>query len=161
MKNGAVFLGCTLLLLIWNCSTKKDTFLNRTGHAMSTKYNVLFNGNIAFEEAKEQLDASYEDNFWERLPIEPLEIEEDRIPLPGQQLPDEGEATGFEKAEEKAVKSVQKHSMVIDGYERNSQIPNGRRVAVYTRNRPSSEFVNPIRNNRKNRGTIRMIGGIM
>jgi tetratricopeptide (TPR) repeat protein len=122
MKNGAVFLGCTLLMLIWNCSTKKDTFLNRTGHAMSTKYNVIYNGNIAFEEAKKQLDDSYEDNFWERLPIEPLEIEEDRIPLPGQQLPDEGEATGFEKAEEKAVKSVQKHSMVIDGLERNNQI---------------------------------------
>ncbi len=122
MKNRAAILGCMLLLLIWNCSTKKDTFLNRTGHAMSTKYNVLYNGNIAFDEAKKQLDDSYEDNFWERLPIEPLDIEEDRIPLPGQQLPQEGEATGFEKAEEKAVKSVQKHSMVIDGLERNSQI---------------------------------------
>ena len=126
MANGtkirAALIGCLLPLLIWNCSTKKDSFLNRTGHAMSTKYNVLFNGNIAFDEAKKQLDDSYEDNFWERLPIEPLEIEEDRIPLPGQQRPEEGEATGFEKAEEKAVKSVKKHSLVIDGLERNSQL---------------------------------------
>ena len=50
MKNGAVIIGCMLLMLTWNCSTKKDSFLNRTGHAMSTKYNVLYNGNIAFDE---------------------------------------------------------------------------------------------------------------
>lgn len=96
--------------------------MNRTGHAMSTKYNVMYNGNIAFDQAKKELDDTYEDNFWERLPIEPLKIEEDFIPLPGQQRPDDTELTGFEKSEEKAVKSVQKHSMVIDGLERNNQI---------------------------------------
>ncbi len=105
-----------------SCSTKKDSFINRTNHAMSTKFNVLFNGNIAFEEAKKELDASYEDNFWERLPIEPLKIEEDFIPLPGQSVDNDTEAQGFDKAEEKAVKSIQKHSMVIDGFEKNSQI---------------------------------------
>ncbi len=89
---------------------------------MSTKFNVLFNGNIAFEEAKTQLDNSYEDNFWERLPIEPLKIEENIIPLPGQSAKDDTEAQGFDKAEEKAVKSIQKHSMVIDGLEKNNQI---------------------------------------
>jgi tetratricopeptide (TPR) repeat protein len=82
----------------------------------------MYNGNIAFEEAKKELDDSYEDNFWERLPIEPLKIEEDIIPLPGQQPAKEEELTGFEKSEEKAVKSIQKHSMLIDGLERNSQI---------------------------------------
>ena len=55
--------------------------MSRTGHAMSTKYNVLFNGQTAFDEAKLALDDSYEDNFWERLPIEPLEIEETFIPV--------------------------------------------------------------------------------
>lgn len=89
---------------------------------MSAKYNVLYNGNIAFDEAKTNLDNSYEDSFWERLPIEPLKIEEDLIPLPGQSANKDTEAQGFEKAEEKAVKAVQKHSMVIDGYEKNSQI---------------------------------------
>ena len=89
---------------------------------MSTKYNVLFNGKIAFEEAKTQLDNTYEDNFWERLPIEPLKIEEEIIPFPGQTVQNDTEAQGFDKAEEKAVKSIQKHSMVIDGFEKNSQI---------------------------------------
>ena len=122
MKNRAVLAGCVLLLLLWNCSTKKNSFLNRTGHAMTTKYNVMYNGNIAFDEAKKELDDSYEDNFWERLPIEPLKIEEDFIPLPGQRDPNANELTGFEKSEEKAVKSIQKHSMVIDGLERNKEI---------------------------------------
>ena len=89
---------------------------------MSAKYNVLFNGKIAFEEAKTELDNSYEDNFWERLPIEPLKIEEEIIPFPGQTVQNDTEAQGFDKAEEKAVKSIQKHSMVIDGFEKNNQI---------------------------------------
>ena len=90
---------------------------------MSTKYNVLFNGNNAFDDAKKQLDETYEDNFWERLPIEPLKIEEEEIiPMPGQTITKPTEAQGFDKAEEKAVKAIQKHSMVIDEFERNKQI---------------------------------------
>ena len=96
--------------------------MSRTGHSMSTKYNVLFNGQTAFDEAKLALDNSYEDNFWERLPIEPLEIEETFIPLPGQSTAQSTDKQGFDKAEEKAVKSIQKHSMVIDGLEKNKQI---------------------------------------
>jgi len=96
--------------------------MSRTGHSMSTKYNVLFNGQTAFDEAKLALDNSYEDNFWERLPIEPLEIEETFIPLPGQPTVASTDKQGFDKSEEKAVKSIQKHSMVIDGLEKNKQI---------------------------------------
>ncbi|MGI9532299.1 MAG: tetratricopeptide repeat protein, partial [Lutimonas sp.] len=110
------------ILLAVSCSTKKDNWVSRTSHSVTAKYNILYNGNIAFDEAKSQLDNQYEDNFWERLPIEPLKIEEAIIPLPGQGSNNETEAQGFDKAEEKAVKSIQKHSMVIDGYEKNNQI---------------------------------------
>jgi tetratricopeptide (TPR) repeat protein len=88
---------------------------------MNTKFNVLYNGNKAFEDAKKQLDDTYEDNYWERLPIEPLKIE-DKIPMPGQSQTKSPVSQGFEKAEEKAVKAVQKHSMIIDDLERNNQI---------------------------------------
>ncbi len=108
--------------MVIGCSTKKDTFISRNTNAMSTKYNVLFNGNIAFDAAKKQIDDTYEDNFWERLPIEPLKIEEDIIPMPGQSINKNKEPEGFEKAEEKAVKAIQKHSMVIDNFEKNKQI---------------------------------------
>ena len=122
MKNiflSSFFILLTLLLIA--CSTKKDSYLNRKGNSVSTKFNVLYNGNVAFDEAKKQLDATYEDNYWEILPIEPIKIE-DNIPLPGQSQTESPIKQGFDKSEEKAVKAIQKHSMVIDGYERNDQI---------------------------------------
>ena len=89
---------------------------------MVAKYNILYNGNIAFDEAKKQLDETYEDNYWERLPIEPLKLEEEIIPMPGQSVAKSTELKGFDKSEEKAVKAIQKHSMVIDDLEKNEQI---------------------------------------
>ena len=115
------------ITVLFSCSTKKDAFLNRNLHALSTKYNVLYNGQLAFDDAKKQLDDNYKDNFWEILPIEPLKIEEEEdIDLPSfgpkQQSDAEATAQGFDRAEEKAVKAIQKHSMDINGRERNRQI---------------------------------------
>lgn len=123
MKRSFYFILSTFLFIaIVGCSTKKDTFLSRNSHTMSTKFNVLYNGNLAFDEAKKQIDNTYEDNFWERLPIEPLKIEEEIILMPGQSQAISTEKQGFDKAEEKAVKAIQKHSMVIEGMEKNKQI---------------------------------------
>ncbi len=117
----------SFLVALYSCSTKKDAFLNRNLHTLSTKYNVLYNGNVAFDQAKQVLDDNYNDNFWELLPIEPLKIEEEKLEIPtinAKKQNDDGESTaqGFEKAEVKAVKAVQKHSMDINGKERNRQI---------------------------------------
>lgn len=103
-----------------NCSTKKDAFLNRSYHSVSTKYNVLYNGDEALRVGLEQLNANYEDNYWERLPIEPLKIDE--LALPGMSADTDNSPQEFEKAEEKAVKAVQKHSMLIAREERNKKI---------------------------------------
>ena len=97
------------------CSTKKDALINRNWHALNTKYNVLYNGNIAFEEGREELNASYRDNYWDILPIERLEIK-DEI-----KLDSENNNPKFVIAEEKAAKAIQKHSMDIDNLERNPQ----------------------------------------
>jgi len=116
----------SFLVLFFSCSTKKDAFLNRNLHTLATKYNVLYNGNVAFDQAKQVLDDNYNDNFWELLPIEPLKIEEEKLELPTVKVkqPSDGESTaqGFDKAEEKAIKAVQKHSMDLNGRERNSQV---------------------------------------
>ena len=128
MKKGiwSGLLFSSILLLTIGCSTKKDAYLNRGFHSLTTKYNVLYNGQVAYDQAKQQIDDEYNDNFWEILPIEPLKIEEEKIEipsLPGQQkeITDEN-ASGFEKAELKAIKAIQKHSMEINGRERNQQI---------------------------------------
>lgn len=107
-------------ILMVGCSTKKDAFVNRQYHAMSTKYNVLYNGNIAFKDGLEALSYNYEDNYWGILPIEPLKVDE--LALPGMVADPDSSPKEFEKAEEKAVKAIQKHSMLIARQERNSQI---------------------------------------
>lgn len=104
-----------LLLLVLGCSTKKDAFVNRNWHALNTKYNVLYNGNIAFEQGREELNASYRDDFWDVLPVERLEVT-DEI-----KLDSEDNNPNFERAEEKATKAIQKHSMNIKDEERNPQ----------------------------------------
>jgi hypothetical protein len=97
------------------CSTKKDAFLNRNWHALNTKYNTLYNGNIAFETGREELNSNYKDDYWEILPIERLEVT-DEI-----KLDSEDNNPNFVIAEEKATKAVQKHSMDIKDEERNPQ----------------------------------------
>ena len=97
------------------CSTKKDALINRNWHALNTKFNVLYNGSIAFEEGREELNTSYQDNYWEILPIERITIREEII------LDSENKNPKFEIAEEKAAKAIQKHSMDIKDTERNPQ----------------------------------------
>ncbi len=109
------FTVCFFLILI-ACSVKKDKFINRNFHAVTTEYNVLYNGNIALEKGIEELKTTYKDNFWEVLPVERTSDKEEAI-LPGQT-----KNQNFERAEEKAVKAIQKHSMNIGGTEKNPQM---------------------------------------
>src|SRR5690554_6921527 len=101
------------------CSRKKNTFLNRNMHALSTEYNVLYNGEIAFVDAKKQLAYGYRDNFWKVLPIERIEVVEANTEL---KAPGANRSGDFSRAEEKATKAIQKHSMYIDGSEYNPQL---------------------------------------
>ena len=103
-------------ILISGCSRKKDSFVNRAWHSVGTEYNILYNGYNALEQGRKTLNDSYEDNYWDILPIERMQVEEEII-LPGQ-----AKNADFGRAEEKAVKAVQKHSMNIQGKEKNPQI---------------------------------------
>jgi hypothetical protein len=102
-------------LIFESCSTQKDKFINRNWHALNTKYNTLYNGNIAFEQGREELNESYRDDYWEILPVERLEVT-DEI-----KLDSEDNNPNFIIAEEKATKAIQKHSMDIKDQERNPQ----------------------------------------
>ena len=104
------------LLFIVSCSRKKDKFINRNWHALNTKYNTLYNGGVAFDEGREKLIETYQDNYWKQLPIERLEVRDEIY------LNTDNKDASFARAEEKAVKAIQKHSMNIRGWERNSQI---------------------------------------
>lgn len=105
-----------IALGILSCSRKKNTFINRKWHAMTTEYNTLYNGNLALEQGREELRTNYADNFWDVLPVERMAIDENIT------LPDSIRNKNFGVAEEKAVKAIQRHSMLIEGKERNPQI---------------------------------------
>ena len=123
MKKTYLYFSFSVLLIIASCSTSKDAALNRGFHSVTTKYNVLYNGDVAFEKGLKELNDAYNDDYWQRLPIEPLKVSE--LAIPGVQgSGDDSSNASFEKAEEKAVIAVQKHSMNIKGKERNKQIDN-------------------------------------
>lgn len=104
------------VLLFAACSRKKNTFLSRSKHSVTAEFNALYNGNLAFEAGKEELTRSYRDDFWELLPVERLQLNEDKM------LPGANENPNFNRAEEKATKAIQQHSMYIDGKEYNPQM---------------------------------------
>lgn len=123
----------TFIAVIASCSTKKDSVISRNYHALTTKYNILFNGNNAFDKGIDEINNSYRDDWFLQLPLEPIEFEEDKIIAPTfnnnigsgfNNDEDKKPTTTFERAEEKAVKAIQKHGMNIDGIERNRQIDN-------------------------------------
>jgi tetratricopeptide (TPR) repeat protein len=111
-----IALSALTALMIVGCSRKKDKFVNRAWHGVGTKFNILYNGNIALEKGRQTLNDKYTDNYWEILPVERMQVTEE-IALPGQ-----SKNADFERAEEKAVKAIQKHSMNIKGKEKNPQI---------------------------------------
>ena len=134
MKNTSkIFFFLLLVLVVFACGPKKYTIIRRNYQALVTKYNVLFNGKEALNQGIEELNENYKDDWFERLPIEPIAFEEDKIIAPTfSNGPGTGfnntnnsvkkPSTPFEKAEEKAVKAIQKHGMNINGIERNRQI---------------------------------------
>lgn len=104
------------LFFLIACSVKKDRFINRNFHAVTTEYNVLFNGYEALNSGVVSLKATHKDNFWEILPLEPMPELEENL------LPGETKNPNFVRAEDKAVKAIQKHSMNIGGNEKNPQM---------------------------------------
>jgi len=105
------------LLFLVACSVKKNTFISRNSHALSTKDNILYNGSLALDKGILELKSQYQDNFWDVLPIERMQVKKENI-LPGDTPPN----PNFERAETKATKAIQKHSMNIGGSEKNYQM---------------------------------------
>ncbi|MSP84957.1 MAG: gliding motility protein [Flavobacteriaceae bacterium] len=118
MKNNILkyLLPLAFFIFLIACSTRKDTFISRNIHALSAKDNILYNGQIALDKGVSDLKGTYKDNFWELLSIERMQVNK------GELNPGETKNANFERAETKATKAIQKHSMNINGIERNSQM---------------------------------------
>ena len=111
-----LFFTSVITLTLTSCSRKNDSFLSRNFHAVTTEFNTLYNGNVALEEGKTSLVQTFNDDYWDILPIERIAFEENTA------LGEENRDPNFLRAEDKAIKAIQNHAMKIDGEERNPQM---------------------------------------
>ena len=117
-KNSLKYIFCVLLsILIFACSTKKNSLVGRNWHALNSQYNTLYNGDVALQSGINELKSGYKDNFWGILPVERMQLLEETM-LPGEKTKN----ANFDRAETKATKAIQKHSMNIQGNEKNMQM---------------------------------------
>ncbi len=105
-----------IFIIVFSCSTKKATLLGRGYHSLTSRYNILFNGEESLEKGVEELEKKAQSDFYAELPLEGMEFD-DKVYLPGQ-----SKSPYIQKAEEKAAKAVQKHSMNIGGIEYNGRM---------------------------------------
>jgi len=104
------------LLSLTACVSRQPTTLSSQYHALTAHYNILFNGYEALDQGVENLDRKTQEDFYREFPLEGVEFN-DKVMLPGQSRTQE-----IQKAEEKATKAVQKHSIIYRGVEYNPQM---------------------------------------
>ncbi|WP_439185278.1 tetratricopeptide repeat protein [Carboxylicivirga taeanensis] len=90
-----------VLLLVWSCSTKKNTWLSRNYHNLTAYYNVYFNGREAFKNGENAIIESYQNDYSNILPV--FEASD----------PDAAAvaAADMDRAIEKGQKLIKKHSI--------------------------------------------------
>lgn len=145
MKKNIPFL--LALTVILACSPRKDGFINRKYQGFTTHYNVLFNGEEALKSELQQREKTYKDNFYapyiklltyeEQVSASTMEnlgfsSSKDGVPPADfyrDDAPDNSNSSGISNktgtlqiAEIKALKAIEKHSMLFNGKEKNKQI---------------------------------------
>ena len=60
------------MVLIQSCSTQKNTALSRSFHSTKVKYNILYNGNNAYEEGLKMIASAHEENYQQVIPLYPV-----------------------------------------------------------------------------------------
>lgn len=99
-------------MVLSNCSTTKDRWINREYHETTAHYNAFFNGEEALKEAVSAFEKSEEYDFETLLPI--------------YYWPHEKQApqmfAKMDRALEKSAKVIKNHSMVFRGEQKNDYV---------------------------------------
>jgi tetratricopeptide (TPR) repeat protein len=96
-----------LLITLYSCSTKKNTFTRRLYHNITARYNVYFNGKESLNEGTIELIKGVEDNYTKVLPVFNFGTKQEAQQLNPQ----------MDRAIQKASIAIQKHSMEFGGSE--------------------------------------------
>jgi tetratricopeptide (TPR) repeat protein len=108
-----VLLLSIMTITIFSCSTKKNKWTNRTYHATTAKYNILFNGKESYKAGMFDLNKNAKENYTRVLPVYPK----------FQKTEAQAIAPQMDRTIEKSSKAIKKHSIFIKGKEYNKYIP--------------------------------------
>lgn len=71
MKKVFLYIGI-LAMMLASCSTQKNTGASRAYHSMKVKYNVYYNGDLAYQEGLEAIAKAHTDDYSNVLPLYPV-----------------------------------------------------------------------------------------
>lgn len=91
---------------------RQDKWANRTWHGLNTRYNGYFNGNEALKEAEQMVAKAHKDDFY--TVVSPFRY--------GTKETAQGAFSQLDRAIKKGVLMISKHSMLINGKQRNKWI---------------------------------------
>ncbi len=100
MKRSILFF-VLCFVLFSSCSTQKNTWATRSYHQTKTRYNIHFNGKIAYEDGLKAIEEANTDNFSEVLPLYPVSNHEAA----------QASASQMDKTIEKCRKCIKLHSI--------------------------------------------------
>ena len=103
---GCLFLS-SLIFALSSCSTEKAKWTNIQYHNTTCHYNVWWNGNESLKAGREKLRKSAVDDYTQLLPVEPLGTEDNARSVNPE----------MDRAIEKGVKGIKKHSIYVKGEE--------------------------------------------
>ncbi len=104
-----------------SCSTQKAKWANVTYHNTTCHYNVWWNGNESFREGVSKLEKDHIDDFTQILPVYKLGTKESAMGVKAQ----------LDKAIEKGVKGIKKHSIYLQGREHVKYVKNCYLLTAY------------------------------
>lgn len=102
-----ICLSCLFCLLVVSCSTTKAKWANIRYHNLTAHYNVWWNGNESLKEGVKELNKKVNDDYTQILPVYKLGTTTESMAMKPK----------FDRAIEKGVKGVKKHSIFVHGKE--------------------------------------------
>jgi len=99
-----LFFPVILSFFLLSCG-KRNSFVSRNYHELTSSYNVLFNGENYLQTGKALLVSGFQEDIWELITVEPILVQDSLLNKnPMSDLAKES----FLKAEDKAIKTVQR-----------------------------------------------------
>lgn len=100
-NSGGMFSVILLVIFFSACSTKKNTWMTRNFHSLTTKYNIAFNGNESYNEGLKNIIATNEDDYSTIIPLYPISRHANASAA----------TSNMDRAIEKSRKSIKLHSI--------------------------------------------------